>query len=68
MSIFSAVKAFIATYDGLEDGAPLSSDYQGSEPTWYAIVPQAGPEILEKYINGKTVRQFPFAFQSTMLA
>jgi hypothetical protein len=39
-------------------------DYLGSEPTQYAIIPIAGGRIVERYINGGSVREFSFAFQS----
>lgn len=65
MSDLLAVKAFIATYSGLEAGAPITVNDAGMTPTWYSIVPAAGTDVLEEDIAGHRVRQFPFAFQST---
>lgn len=65
MSDLSAVKAFIATYSGLETGAPITTNEAGVNPTWYSIIPAAGADVLEQDIAGHRTRQFPFMFQST---
>ena len=64
MSIISAVRTYLASYTGLKTGAPLWVNYLGSEPTEYAIVPLPGPKVVATYLNGGSVREFPFAFQS----
>lgn len=64
MSLISAVRMYLATYTGLKSGAPLWADYLGSKPTQYAVVPLAGGKIVEHYIDGSSLREFPFAFQS----
>jgi hypothetical protein len=64
MSIISALKTYIATYSGLEAGAPLLVDVLGKEPTQYAIVPIPGARVAEWYINGGSKREYPFAIQS----
>lgn len=64
MSILSAVKAYIATYTGLPTGAPLWVDFLGDNPSGYAIIPLPGERIVERYIDGGSEREFPFAFQS----
>ena len=64
MSIISALKTYISTYTGLETGAPVWVDYIGPNPTEYAIIPLAGSKIIEQYINGGSMREYPFAFQS----
>jgi len=64
MSVLSAVKDFIKTYDGLDAGAPVTSDYSGAKPTWYSIVPLSANPVIEKFVNGGSRRQFLFAFQS----
>lgn len=64
MSIISALKTYISTYTGLETGAPVWVDYIGPSPTEYAIIPLAGSKIIEQYINGGSMREYPFAFQS----
>lgn len=65
MSIIQALRAYLAAYAGLESGAPLWVDHLGSRPTEYAIVPIAGGKILERYLDGGSVREYHFAFRST---
>ena len=64
MTIISALKTYLATYTNLETGALLLTDYLGATPTGYAIIPMAGGKIAEWYIDGGSLREFPFAFQS----
>lgn len=64
MSIINALKTYISTYTGLKDNAPVWVDYIGPNPTEYAIVPLAGSKIIEQYITGGSMREYPFAFQS----
>lgn len=64
MAVIDALRTYLATYSGLEAGAPLWVGYLGPEATEYAIVPLAGAKVIESYINGKSLREFPFAFQS----
>ena len=64
MSLISAIRTYVATYSGLEAGAGLFTDILSSVPTQYAVVPLPANPILETYINGKTLRQYPFALQS----
>lgn len=64
MSIINGLRTYLATYSGLKSGAPLWVDYLGSDPTQYAVVPLAGGKIVESYIDGSSLREFPFAFQS----
>jgi len=66
MTIIESVKTFIATYSGLVANVPLSVDALGDTPTEYAIIPLPGSKIVEPYIDGSSLREFPFAFQSTM--
>lgn len=63
-SIASAVKTYLAGYSGLVAGAPLWVDALGPGVCEYAIVPLPGAKIIERYINGASLREFPFAFQS----
>lgn len=64
MSIISALKTYIQTYTGLKDDAPVWVDYIGPNPTEYAIIPLPGSKIIEQYITGGSMREYPFAFQS----
>lgn len=63
MTIISALRTYIATYSALPTGAPLWVDYLGKEPNQYAIIPLPGTRKIEEYINGGSLREFPFAFQ-----
>ena len=67
MSLIESVKSYLATYAGLEKNAPLWVDYLSSEPTGYAIIPLPGTKIVESYINGGSLREFPFSFRSMEL-
>ena len=64
MSIISAIKTYIQTYAGLKSGAPVWVDTIGANPTEYAIIPLAGAKVIEQYIDGGSLREYPFAFQS----
>lgn len=64
MSLISSLKTYIATYGGLETGAPLLIDVLGKEPKQYAIVPVPGARIVESYVDGGSKREYPFAIQS----
>ena len=66
MSIIDSLRDYLLTYAGLETGAPLWVDYLGTENTGYSINPIAGARIVESYINGGSLREFPFAFQSSV--
>lgn len=63
MSLISAVKTYLLTYTGLETGAPLWVNYLNEQPTGYSIVPLPGQRTVEDYIDGSSLREFPFAFQ-----
>ena len=64
MSIIAGIRTYIATYSGLKAGAPVWVDAIGPNPTEYAIIPLPGAKIVEQYINGGSLREYPFAFQS----
>jgi len=64
MSIINSVRTYLATYTGLKTGAPLWVDYLGNNPSEYAVIPLAGGKVIETYLSGKSLREFPFAFQS----
>jgi len=65
MSVITSVRSYLATYSGLTSGAPLWVNYLGQVPTEYAINPIAGERIVEEYVDGSSLREYPFAFQST---
>lgn len=64
MSIIESVRNFIISYSGRAENSPVWVDYLGAEPVEYNIVPTAGTRIIEEYITGSSLREFPFAFQS----
>lgn len=62
MSLIAAVRTYIKTYTGLTSGAPIWVDYLGPVPTQYAVIPLPGSKTLESYLDGGSLRSFPFAF------
>jgi len=64
MSIISSIKTYMKTYSGLASGAPVWVDYLGAVPTEYSIAPLAGNRVLEKYLDGSALKEYPFAFRS----
>ncbi len=62
--IIDALKTYIKTYAGLKALAAVFVDHLENNPTNYAIIPIAGAQVIETYVNGITIREFPFAFQS----
>lgn len=64
MSIISAVRDYLKGYSGLATGAPVWVDLLGSSHTQYVVVMLPGERIQEQYLNGGSLRVFPFALQS----
>lgn len=64
MTVIAGLRTWLTSYTGLKTSAPVWVDYLGPTPTEYAIIPIAGERIVESYINGGSLREFPFAFQS----
>ena len=63
-TVIGGLKTYLQTYTGLKANAPVWVDALGPNPTQYAIIPLPGERILESYIDGSSLREFPFAFQS----
>ena len=63
-SILSIVKTYLQSYSELKSGAPMWVDYLGDTPTQYSIAPLPGSKVIETYLDGSSLREFPFAFQS----
>jgi hypothetical protein len=63
-SIIEGLRTFLQTYTSLEEDAPVWVDYLGAVPTEYSIFPMPGNKIIESYVNGGSLREFPFSFQS----
>lgn len=64
MTIISSLRTYIATCPLLDAGALILIDQLGQEPIQYAIIPLPGERIIEKYLNGSSLREFPFLFQT----
>lgn len=64
MTILSAVQTFVKTYGSLASNAAVLIDFLGATPTQYAIMPLPGAQIVQRYIDGGSIREFPFAVQS----
>lgn len=48
----------------IDENSRVNVDFLGEEPTEFAIIPIAVNPILEKYVNGDTLRQFQFQLLS----
>lgn len=64
MSMLSVIKAYIKTNPNIESSVPVWVDFMGSEPDQISIIPIPGSRVIEDYINGDSMRAFPFAIQS----
>lgn len=64
MTIITAIKDYLKTYTELEEDAPVWVNYLEASPVNYGIVSLPGNRIIEEYIDGSSLRSFPFAFQS----
>lgn len=64
MSIIAALQTYLKTFTGLDSGAPVWVNYLGAEPVQYSIAPLPGNKIVESYVNGGSLREYPFAFRS----
>jgi hypothetical protein len=62
--MISAVKTYLASYTGLKSGAPIFIDQLDPKNPNYAIISLAGDRVLERYLDGSSVRQFVFAVRS----
>ena len=65
MSMIGAVQAYLKQYSELPAGAPVWVDTVGPAAGEYGVIALAGTRVVETYINGKSLREFSFAFQST---
>jgi hypothetical protein len=64
MTILSAIQDYIKTYGSLENNAPVLIDFLGENPTGYSIVSLPGNTVVERYLDGGSLREFPFAIQA----
>lgn len=65
MTIIAAIQTYLKTYTELDDNAPVWVDALGKVATEYAISPLPGTRIVEEYLNGASLREFPFSFSSS---
>ncbi|HZW02876.1 MAG TPA: hypothetical protein VFF68_03045 [Anaerolineaceae bacterium] len=66
MSIIQSLKTYLKTCPSLADGALLEVDHNGP-PIQYGIIPVPGARVVETYVNGGSLREFPFAFQTAAI-
>jgi len=64
MSLISSLRTYIGQYSSMPSGAPIWVDYLGTDVEQYSIIPIPGNPVLEDFIDGSSLRVFPFAFQS----
>ena len=64
MSILSSIQTYIKTYGSLVSNAPVLIDFLGANPVGYSIVSLPGTTVIERYLDGGSVREFPFALQA----
>lgn len=64
MSVLSSIRTYILSYSGLATSMPLWVNFLGPNPTGYSINPLPGTKIVETYLDGSSLREFPFSFQS----
>lgn len=62
MTLIDSVRDYINTYTGLTAGAPVWVDFLGSVPMQYTVQSVPGSRIIEKYLDGSSLREFPFVF------
>lgn len=64
-SIVEGLRTYVMTCPSLATGALLLVDHLGETPIEYAIIPQAGEIVAERYIDGSSLREYPFLIRST---
>lgn len=66
MSIIGAIRTYLATYDGLKNGALVLVDALGSDAPQYSVNSVPGAKAVESYLNGGAEREFPFVIQADL--
>lgn len=64
MSIIDAVQTFVETYSGIGANEPVQINQLDNVPDGYSIVPVGGGGVINTFINGTEVIEFPFVLQS----
>jgi hypothetical protein len=65
-TIIQSLKDYLATYSGLESGAPIWVNYLRATPGDYAIIPLPGARKIEEYLDNSSLREYPFALQKSI--
>lgn len=63
MSMIEVVRDYLLTYAPMGD-ALIHVDALGATPTEYAVIPMPGARVVEQYLDGGSLREFPFLIQS----
>ena len=63
MTVIESIQTYIKTCTELETGRPVWVNYLGAI-NQYSIVPLPGTKILEEYVNGVKIVEYPFSFQT----
>lgn len=63
MTIIDGVRAWLKTYEGLADGR-LSVDFLPEEAKSYSVDTVPTAEIVKRYLDGSSIRQFLFCVSS----
>lgn len=63
MTIIDGVRAWLKTYEGLADGR-LSVDFLPEETKSYSVDTVPTTEIVKRYLDGSSIRQFLFCVSS----
>jgi hypothetical protein len=66
MSMISAVRDYIETYNGVESDEIVYVNFVDDEPVSYSIIPVPGSRIINTDIIGNTTREYPFVFRTSM--
>ncbi len=66
MTNIEAVTAWLHTYPPLADGR-IGVDFLSADAQTYSVDVMPGKEIIKKYLDGSTVRQFDFVLASREL-
>ena len=63
MTIIDGVRAWLKTYEGLADGR-LSVDFLPEEAKSYSVDTVPTTEIVKRYLDGSSIRQYLFCVSS----
>lgn len=65
MSILEAIRTYMLEFPELKPNSALWSDHSAGDAIQYSIVQIPSTRVLAEYLDGKSDRQYTFAFQST---